>query len=332
MTIKFGVLNDIHLADKNPLGRVGNYQDQLFEKLSGVAAIMADKGADLLVCTGDIFHLKQPNFVSHALVNRIMDMFRYDFEMPVLIVPGNHDLSEAGLDSLPRQPLGSLFASDVAIPLMSEQEYLVSNGKVRAMFVGRPFATESDLNPYYYLGTDDERSMAARDKANVIIMVAHGSLIPTAKVAPPYENIAADSIPWDDGAYVPDILFAGHLHEDYGLHKIKGGPIYVNFGSFGRPSRNQKDVDKRDFAFTTITDEMHITIERIPIPHMLPAAEVFLEKAEQHEDEALAEFAEQLASSLTLEDGNVEDALAALGEIPANVKARLRKYLEEAGI
>jgi len=330
--LKFAVLNDLHLADNSPLGRRPGYCDQLFDKLLGVATEMQENKASVLVLTGDVFHVKRPDRVSHTLVNRLIDVFKNDFECSIMICPGNHDLSEAGIDSLPRQPLGSFFQSGVAAPLVKNECWVHErHNKTSVLFLGRHFDTDGDFDPFYYLPSEEEASVASRCNANVIIEVAHGSIVPP-DGKPVYPHITANKIPWEDGALVPDLLLCGHLHEDWGIHKVKDGPIYVNLGSFGRPSRNQIKIDSRDFLVVTIGDDLKITLERVPIPNMLPAAEVFLEKVEEYEDEALAEFAAQLASSIILEESSLDEALDALGDVPPKVKARLRKYLEEAGL
>jgi len=329
--LKFAVLNDLHLADNSPIGRQLGYADHLFNKLVGIATIMEEQKATLLVLTGDVFHLKRPDRVSHSLVNRLIDVLKNDFDCGVVICPGNHDLAEAGIDSLPRQPLQSLFTSEVARPLIADQAWMHEHhGKSSVLFIGRHYSTAGDYDPFYYVPTEAEVKLVRRLEANVVIMVAHGSVTPPG-VHPIYDHITVDQIPWEEALLVPDVALFGHLHADYGIHKTKGGPIYANLGSFSRPSRNQF-VDSRDFLMVTIGDDLKIKMERIPIPNMLPAAEVFIEKTEEQDNDALAEFAEQLASSIVLEETPIDEALAALGDVPILVKRRIQKYLEEAGL
>ena len=331
--IKFAVLNDLHLADNSPLGRVPGYQDQLFDKLLGVATTMQSMQIDNLICTGDIFHVKRPDRVSHALVNRLVDTLKNDFEASIYICPGNHDLTEAGIASLNRQPLGVLFQTEVADPLIKDEGYTFFGGsgsRESILLIGRHFDTDGDFDPLYYVTTESEDRIRREHNAKTVIMVAHGSIVPP-EAKPIYPHISASQIPWEDGPFVPDVLLCGHLHEDWGVHKLRNGPIYSNLGSFGRPSRNQKNVNTRNFLVMTI-DGTKITMEQVPIPNMLPAGDVFFEKVEEQEDEALAEFAEQLASSIILEETSLDEALNSLGDIAPKVKARLRYYLEAAGI
>lgn len=326
---KYAVFNDLHLADNPPIGRVQGYQDQLFAKLEACATILNDENVDCAVFTGDVFHVKRPSFVSHALVNRVMDFMSSGIDCQVLICPGNHDLTETGILSLPRQPLGSLFQADVAMPLIKDESwYSVRSGKNRILFVGRHFDTDGDTNPEYYQMTESEFDVVQDVKPNLVVMVAHGSIVPPDE-NPIYPHLNINRIDWEAGSLTPTILHCGHLHEDYGIHR--GKPIYTNLGSFGRPSRNQF-VDNRDFLMVTLDDDGTLSLERRTIPLMLPAAEVFFEKAEEFEDEAMAEYAELLATSISIEDGSLEDAMALLDKVPENVKNRVRQYLEEAGI
>lgn len=328
--LKFAVLNDLHFADNAPIGRRSTYQEELFEKLIGVSTLMRNEDISFLVCTGDVFHLKRADRVSHALVNRLIDCFKYDFDCTVMIVPGNHDLSESGLDGIQKQPIQTLFDAEAAVQLNSNNMYCIKRGgDVKAFFFGRHYDTDGDLDPDYYLVTDEESRLKNVAGANVTVMVAHGSLVPPGR-EPIYPHLMAEDIEWNAGAFVPDLVLCGHLHEDFGIKKLKNGPIYVNLGSFARPSRN--DVDQRNFAIVTIGDDLKISIEQRPIPHMLPASEVFLEMKEEYSDESMAEFAATLVETIMLEETTLDEALAALGDIPDNVKARLKKYLEEAGV
>lgn len=331
--IKFAVLNDLHLADQSPLGRQPGYQDQLFAKLLGVATYMEANKIGNLILSGDVFHLKRPDRVSHSLVTRLIATFKDDFDCSIAVAPGNHDMNMSGIEGIYSQPLGVLIQSEV-VALLSKNDGWVHHGGHShhggVLLIGREYATDGDLDPWHYLPTKEETARVRQLEPDVVIMVAHGSLVPPGE-KPIYDHVDVGAIPWDEGDFIPDLLLCGHLHEDYGIHKVKGGPIYANLGSFSRPSR-QQFVDSRDFLVVTVTDDKKLVLERVPIPNMLLATEVFIEKVEEQEDEALAEFAEQLASSIVLEEQPIEEALRSLGDLPKAVRQRLQEYLEGAGL
>lgn len=332
MAASFIVLNDIHLADVPPRSRLPGYQDQIFDKLVGISNYAYDHKIGGIIATGDVFHQKRPSQVTHQLVNRLIDCIAGDFgDTEWYICPGNHDLMESGIESLPKQPLGTLANLPQVHMLLTDNGFAqVTEGKTRVLILGRNFDTDGDLDPAHYVCTPEEEALAARYKPTTTIMVAHGSLTPPGR-SPVYPHLPADQVPWQDSKLVPDILLAGHLHEDWGMHKLDHGPCYVNYGSLGRPSRN-RDVDEIYFLVIKLTDDGRFSMHRELVPNVLPAAEVFNEKVEEFEhDEEMAEFARSLAHNLVLEETSIDDALTALGDIPDNVKARMKRYLEENG-
>ena len=122
---RFIQVNDIHLSDRPPRYRTNTYRQDIMDKLAWVFRKAIDTHSDFVLMTGDVFHHPQPSRVSHSLVNDLMALFS-EYPLPVLVVPGNHDLMGGRLDSLDRQPLGTLTSHPNVKLLHEEYEYEVA--------------------------------------------------------------------------------------------------------------------------------------------------------------------------------------------------------------
>lgn len=100
-------IGDVHLSDRPPSIRTDTYTEDILAKLKAAVALAKKESCEAVVLAGDVFHLKAPSRNSHAHVQRTGEVLT-SAGLPVLIVPGNHDLSNDRLDSLKKQPLGTL--------------------------------------------------------------------------------------------------------------------------------------------------------------------------------------------------------------------------------
>ena len=329
--IRFCVFNDPHTSDGPPLGRTEGYTDQIISKLEEVAEIAGRECCDLAICPGDFFHRKHPAHVTHGLVLRSIRLYRDRFAMPVIGVPGNHDMTYAALESLWKQPLGVLeWAKAVRLLRGSPQKpFVFEKEGLSVAFIGRPYSAEGTAQASYYSLTPGEAEVAA--KANLSVMVAHGDVLPPGE-SRPFSTVCAENI---DFAGPVDIMFCGHLHEKLGTHDLPGGGMFINLGSIARVSRTKENLsgDAREVLIVTVHEDGNVGFEPVALTSVLPPDEVFIEPMETDTDnEEMARFAEQLASGLALEEQSIDEALSALGDIPSRVKERLREYLERGGL
>ncbi|KKK91776.1 hypothetical protein LCGC14_2709560 [marine sediment metagenome] len=309
-------INDPHIADRPPLGRVEGYADQILAKLEECRELARADSASLTVFTGDVFHIKRPSFVSHALMQRMIDLLR-EWPGRKFTVLGNHDLSEAGLASVPKQPIGVLLRAGV-LELLPEDGIVVEVSGCKVY-----------LEAAHYSDTDDPEYFALhnRPKCDVAIKVTHGMLVPPGR-DPPFDHIKAEDIP--AGA---DYLFNGHIHDDYGAREINGC-THVNFGSLGRVARTDENR-KREVAIA-VYDPVKNVVTRRALKSALPSADIFITvEAENVEDsDDLKAYARELAHALQQGTGaSIEDLLAGASDgVAKDVKVEVTRYLTEAGL
>lgn len=315
MSILF--VNDVHLADKPPLGRVEGYTDQIMIKLEECRGLVGPE--DVTVWTGDIFHCKRPTFVSHALVQRLIYLLR-GWPGRKLAILGNHDLGPAGVESVSRQPIGVLFRAGVLELLDQDTEVAVDGA--RALL--SPAHYKDEATPEYFAFTD-KRPKGAK----WVIKVAHGMIFPPSS-APPYgSSIDAGDI---DTSGI-DYFFNGHVHDDHGDYKV-GDCTFVNYGSLSRVARTSGN--QRDVHVALLRGDG--TVEKVRLESALPANEIFLavegEGAGAVEDDDLKAYARELVYALQRgSSASIEDLLVEMAEgVSEPVKARVQRYLVEAGL
>jgi len=322
--IRLLIVNDPHVSDRPPLGRQPGYTEQILAKLTEVGQIAAEFGCARVLLTGDLFHIKRPHYVSHALVGRLIRIFEGYPAAPITVL-GNHDLSEAGLEGVNRQPIAVLEEAG-AVQILGEQP-IVADG---VAFVGRPFTAQSDADPDYYALRPEDRAALVATGVSVIV-AAHGSILPPGQVRP-YPTVGVDFI---DLSGI-DLLLCGHIHENLGLHHV-GNTWFANMGSLGRIARTADNMTREVVVLLVAIDESgRMAFEEVPIMSALPAAEVFIQPEEGMVDPdafGAGDFADSIASALTMEEMPVAELLAAYaGDAPLGVRVRLEYYLSRAGL
>lgn len=303
------MLSDIHLSDRPPSSCTDTYTDDLFGLLEQTVRIAGERKVTAVAWAGDIFHIKAPSRTSHKLVQRTIRLLR-SYPCPAWIVPGNHDITSDRLDSIHQtQPLGVLFESGAARPLIGWCE---GCGSAVHDLYGVPW-----LQGY---GENTEESDAAVLKAlhawrnpqlpvQPALVVAHAPLYPPGRELK-YEYFPAEV--WADAMGGQGYVFYGHVHEPhgtYGFYDADGGITFCNNGALSRGSLHEYQLT-RDI-YVTLWDSETGEFEAVKLDAK-PASEVFRlqEKAQITDMQGrLDEFLSSV-SSTSLEAVNIESVTA----------------------
>lgn len=329
-------MGDLHAADKPPSGRVDNYIDTVLGKLASIAMIASHNEATAVISLGDIFHSKQANRVSDTLRQRLIEMFKA-FPCPVYVVPGNHDMGPAGLDSLSSQPLGTLEKAG-AVTILRD---MMDMPKIGVWIVPRPYNTEAEgfhtgnTDPSYYSLTEEEKRFIGAEgssrRSYPVIGVAHGSLLPPGDTRQ-YPYVDVSTIP---GIEDYDLYVAGHIHEPLGNHLVGTSTIFANPGSVMRTSRDLMNYARQVQVLSVDVTDNGLVINEIPIPGMAPALEVFGRKESSDTPDVggddISNFIGLLGQGLRADSLSIPDLLAEMDmKIEPRVKAEVQRHLEEA--
>lgn len=318
------VFNDLHLADKPPAMRTESYTAEGLALLSEVVEIANLRGAEAIVSTGDLFHIKTPWRNSHALMQQVIGLLA-PARCPVYVVPGNHDLTEMGMASIHKQPLGVLHQAGLVRVLHSRLPVPVfTQSGVR--LVGREYDVHQDADPRYYALRSHER-----DYEGLTLVFAHGSLLPPGEVRP-YPAVSVADIDWTGIS----VIASGHIHEDLGSHRLGGG-WFTNVGSLGRVAKNDSNLTRTvkvvSLSITPAGAGWGIGVEEIPLKSALPAAEIFLagEVESGPDDDAIQRFVDSLAGGFGAEQVDLVD-LVQQADVTDTIRQHLLHYLEAAGV
>jgi Icc-related predicted phosphoesterase len=221
---------DFHLADKPPSSCTETYLDDLLELLRQTTVVARGFDVRAVAIAGDIFHNKAPGRTSHRIVQLLIDVLR-SYEVPVAIVPGNHDMRNDRFDSLREtQPFGVLLRAGAA--------ELLDGWWVKGTFsdlYGVPWQQEwSKENVWKAL----EGYRAGMQPA---LVVTHAPLYPPGKELP-WENFPAQD--WADAMGNQGWCFYGHVHEPHGIWTC-GGVTFCNNGALSRGSLHEYNLERK---------------------------------------------------------------------------------------
>lgn len=286
---------DIHLADQGPSSRKDNYLESILNKLEQARDICLERGADLALCGGDVFHIKTPSKNSHYLVSQAIAVFK-SFPCPVYSIYGNHDIRQDNAATLPKQPFYTLIKAG-ALRYLSDEFFL--DGKVRI------FGME-------YCDFPAEQAFNRENRGEKIqICVAHVNASSKFKdlfgeKVYQYEDLAKTS---------PDVFVFGHYHPDQGI-EIWNGKHFINVGSLARGSLKKDELSRiPSLGYIEIDDEFRIRTEQIRL-NVLSADQIFdLEKKtkEEKEHEEIEKFITEMKGSISLgQNENIEEKIKSL--------------------
>lgn len=309
------VFNDLHLADNPPAGRKDGYREEGLAMLAECVDIANEENA-LLATTGDLYHIKRPDRVSHALNGEIVDILRKLKHGPLLVVPGNHDMGPLGLVSVNvSQPMRGLIQAGVV-------EILDGFPRINDAFLiaSRPYNMARDTDPAYYALTEEEFALL---EGRAAVMLAHGSIIPDHEERP-YPTVYTSAINTDGIT----ALFCGHIHEDLGHCAIKDG-VFINRGALGRCSRT---LANRTRTIMVAVAEAAGFRTRV-LTSALPGEDIFIEDSlALPGNDAITEFVKELTEGVAFDTiGDVRGMLAQV-ETSEEVRLELIRLLEEAGL
>lgn len=320
MSIKYLVRGDLHNADRPPLGRTESYMEDVLAKQEETFDIASRTGCDFILDTGDWFHKFRGVININRLLVRLLELYEKR-PMEIYGVAGNHDLSYSGVESVFSMPFGVMIRAG-AFTWLDKARVIEANGE-KMLLVPRHWEPYIDNLPHIFKLKKEE--VALRPKSGYTIMVAHASIVPPGDDRI-FAHHKADKLPTD----MLHVLHSGHLHEDLGIHQLPSGCWFANIGALTRVERTKHNLERRPEVLTVTLDHGEIEFERHPLMSARPAEEVFFDQ-EVAPERQLGDFAENLASSLELEETPLEELIARYTkDDPKEVVAKLRYYLTEA--
>lgn len=278
-------IGDVHLCDHPPGRRAEGYKEQIFAKLYECVEIAKKEGVTHVVFAGDIYHLKSASRVSHKLVQETADLM-LAFGVPVIILVGNHDITDGRLDTLEKQPLGTLkYISNVT--LLGWDELQVDE--------------DVHLHPVPGVSNVEIDVFAKKKIGKRDITIVHQSIVPD--IEREIEQARAEMFDAQEVAEICEtsIVLYGHQHRNDGVYKRtrKDGTevTFVNLGAICRLTIGEEDVTKEPRVLTLEfrDDENRTVVPKIhKLGSVVPAGEAYYLEDHMEEKNKHAEIDETL--------------------------------------
>lgn len=322
--VAFLFRTDTHLSDRSPASWKADYTEEIWSCLEQVGVLAKEHEVDAILDGGDYFHVKAPTKNSHFLVQRTAAI-HLAYECSTWVDPGNHDISYNNLDTLPKQPLGTLYSSKVFRVLKEE---VFEDGDLRVRVVGIPY------NPSLTL--TELQGIQKRKGDTHLIAVVHA----LACVSPPpsvedfwnepvfsYESLVSRN--------GPDCWLFGHWHKDQGVEVI-GGKYFINQGALSRGALVRENLERIPQVALIEFDGSEIKVQTIKLS-VAPAEDVFdLEKkaVQERERQDIDQFVRKLISEGEFNpDQTIEENIRSLSSNFADdVRSEALRYLEMADV
>lgn len=196
--MKFIYLTDIHIRGTSPINRTDVYTFSILNKLREIGTVIKQKRIDFILCGGDLFDLPS---VSNKLLCSVADIFK-SYKVPILVIPGNHDIVGQNIDTLEHTSLGIL-ASTGVIHLLSRNNSpkVLRKTNDKVSITGQEFTPDLDS-----LITKDTDYLITRDETALNILVSHSMVVD--------KPFIGNFTLIDELNSNADLLLTGHYHPD----------------------------------------------------------------------------------------------------------------------
>ena len=314
---------DVHLSDKTPKRRNGNWTTDVLNKLRWVGELANEINVEGVLDGGDFFDVKSPTKNSHSLVRETCEVHR-KYMCPIYSLVGNHDVKYGNISYLNEQPLSVLFSAGIFTQFGDDKEIIIEKNGIKVRIIGVP---------YHGVEYDFKRLSELTKKDEDFLIVACHLLARKGKTGSMFEG--EDIVGYDFLNTITDVdcWCFGHWHKDQGITLLKNGSKVVNVGSLTRGSLHLDDLDREPCVVEIQVSEKGVDCIRHNVP-IKPVKEAFkIESAirEKEDIKRMEDVVEQMRvvansgwSSLTLKErvmqvnassGAKEQAIAYLEEI-----------------
>jgi DNA repair exonuclease SbcCD nuclease subunit len=317
--INFVTFTDLHISDTPPTARTDDYLAAILSKLEQVKLIAQKLECSAVLCAGDVFHLKSPWKVSHSLTQIVIKVFK-NFPCPIVILAGNHDLSANRVDSLPKQPLGTIFESGAAHNVL-ESDFYAKDGDTNVLVRGVPYSEAISL-------ADLPKSNSGEFEILLLHWFASeagGDFFGSKMFS--YKELGESSS--------ADVFVIGHDHRDGGIStlNISGRPRhFINVGALSRGSLDEDNL-KRDVKVGIISVTGEDCVIRQVKLKVQPVSKIFdlAAREKKSQDKTVVEnFISQLTTPISVDSPDLINSTISAMNLSKEIHSRIYYYLEQA--
>lgn len=215
---------DLHLnpISKIPRSRSDSFHGDIKFKLEGLGKIIKDNEIDMMLMSGDLFHLKNQSLYTPVNLNYYQKLLE-DLEVDIKTIPGNHDLSKSSYDNIEKSAYKSLTemaqnVQDLAWKKISRK--ITCGGKeVDINIFGLPFY-DIERMVGYIKGFHDK---VISNHNGINILMLHMDALPDNSMPLFWQTISYKELL----KYIPNVNITclGHIHQSFDVFSENGQMI-----------------------------------------------------------------------------------------------------------
>lgn len=277
--MRFLYFTDTHITNSTPSGRKDDFLNTQMKKMEEVILLSKKLKVDYVLHGGDFFDKPGATLKLGIEYSKIMR----EFDRPVFIIAGNHDIYGQNPDSVNTAMLGLLEAVDLVKLIKENDEIILREDGLKVQISGSPYRFDidrGDRTAYY---------PKRLDEADYHIHMIHSYLLDK-----PFLDGIDFTLIEDIMDTSADIVLSGHYHRGFKT-KFINNKYFINPGSLIRLTRGAEDLNRMP---KVVLIELlpkgksgnNITVEDIYLKTAKPVLEVFFEKEGKAMEERLAEL------------------------------------------
>ena len=272
--LSFIFRTDTHVADKSPSSWKADYPAEIWSNLEQIGKMAQEHEVNAVVDGGDFFHVKAASRNSHALMVRTAEIHHH-YPCDTYCVEGNHDLAYNNLESIDRQPLGVLYASQVFSRL---REAVFNDGEFQVRVVGFPYSPNRTL--------EEIKAVQKQPGDDFLVAVVHA--LAAENPPPKVEDFFGEPVfKYADlvTSNGPDVFCFGHWHRDQGITHI-GDRYFINQGAVSRGALVHENTSRVPQVTLLEFEPLELRCKTLPL-QVAPAEDVFdFDRKERIESES----------------------------------------------
>lgn len=334
--MRYLVLNDPHLDIYAPSSRrLDDYLATCLAKLTHIRDLCDQHDVDLLVCTGDWFHKKNPQAVPHRLVGALVrwaGSITHGLKIDIATTLGNHDVqfNDMSEGAIRKQPV-SLLLEVPGVHRLALAPYIGPDG---VLFTGCDYRPDMVAEDGRAFVDTSQFVIDRRLDCDTIVQVTHASVLPTPQM---WAHITPADVAVLSTA---TICHTGHIHEDLGTHRIQradGSYFYwTNVGSMTRGSLTEETIARQPKVLLVELEGGEVPrCTELVLPHP-PASEIYDVEGYREakaQDKAFSAWTVKLQQELNATTSEETSLEALVRQSPLDTPARdlALRLLNDAG-
>lgn len=223
---KLLLTSDWHLRETTPIGRIDDFQEVMWNKLSFLLKTALDEAIDVILQAGDFFDKPNPSF---SLLNKLIGLL-YSFDISIMSICGQHDLYMRNQDT-----------DKTAFGLLDRVQLLSDVGRTK------PFQVKNCFIYGCRFGEELEDWGARAGEFSILLI---HDMIGDKPLYPGHEITDAGKFLAEHPEY--QIILCGDYH--YPFHIRRGNRHILNTGCMLRMTRDERDMNRTPHFYIVDTE------------------------------------------------------------------------------